>query len=283
MALRKIAALCIFLCLQTTTFFAVAATAENAQKLSYEIVRELPHEPLHFTQGLIVKSGRFLESIGLYGHSALLEKDVESGRTLRRYALPSSIFGEGVTQLHDRIHLLSWRERVGFVFDTRFRLQKKFRYEGEGWGLTTDNRALIVSDGTPELRFMDPETHAVIRRLLVRDGGQPVARLNELEYAHGWILANIWYSDSIALIDPDDGHIGAWLDLHALRARMSADLSSDPDKVLNGIAFDDRTDHLYVTGKFWPRVFELRLAWPPRRESTNAADPPESAPGRTFR
>lgn len=254
------AALCIFSSLFTTTFFVVATAAESTPFLSYEVRRELPHEPSHFTQGLIVKSGRFLESTGLYGHSALLEKDIDSGRTLRRYDLPSTVFGEGLTQLGEHLYLLSWRERTGYVFDSRFRLKKKFRYGGEGWGLTTDNRALIVSDGTPELRFMDPETHAVIRRLTVRDGTRAVDRLNELEYAHGWILANIWYSDSIALIDPDDGRVGAWIDLSSLRNRMPP--SSDPQEVLNGIAFDASTGHLYVTGKFWPRLFELKLAWP---------------------
>lgn len=266
------AALCIFSSLLTTFFFVAATAAESAPFLSYEVVRELPHEPSHFTQGLIVKNGRFLESIGLYGHSALLEKDIDSGRILRRYQLPSTVFGEGVTQLGERIHLLSWRERTGYVFDSLFQLQKKFRYEGEGWGLTTDNRALIVSDGTPELRFMDPETHTVIRRLPVRDGARPIDRLNELEYARGWILANIWYSDSIALIDPHDGRVAAWLDLSALRRRMPA--SMDAEKVLNGIAFDATTGHLYVTGKFWPRLFELKLAWPPANEPGTPLPPP---------
>jgi glutamine cyclotransferase len=266
------AALCIFSSLLTTFFFVVARAAESAPFLSYEVLRELPHEPSHFTQGLIVKSGRFLESIGLYGHSAVLEKDIDSGRTLRRYQLPSTVFGEGLTQLGDHLYLLSWRERTGYVLDTRLRLKKKFRYEGEGWGLTTDNRALIVSDGTPELRFMDPETHAVIRRLTVRDGSRPIDRLNELEYAQGWILANIWYSDLIALIDPQDGRVVAWIDLSELRRRMPP--SADAEKVLNGIAFDATTGHLYVTGKFWPRLFELKLAWPPANEPGTPLPPP---------
>ena len=238
------------------------ADGYSVSAVSYEIVREIPHDSKRFTQGLAFRDGRLFESSGLYAQSALFETRLSDNRTLKRAPLPKTVFAEGLALHGEQLHLLSWREQRGFVFDLQLRLLREFRFGGEGWGLAGDGRQLVRSDGSARLTFMDPATHRELRQLTVHDDRGPVAQLNELEFAHGWLLANIWYSDRVALIDPASGRVGGWLDLAPLRARLPADPGLPESAVLNGIAYDAAEDLIYVTGKWWPRLFALRLDWP---------------------
>lgn len=234
-----------------------------SRTLRHRVVAQFPHDQTHFTQGLEWRDGRFIETAGGYGVSALLEKKRANGETLRSISLPPEIFAEGLTKFAGRLYVLTWRERVAMVFDSAFRYQRSIGYEGEGWGLTHDGRELIMSDGSARLFFRDPETFAVNRSIEVRDGAVPVPRLNELEYARGLVLANVWQSPRIALISPRDGRVRGWLDLTDLVSRVQGATGWDRnDNVLNGIAYDPDSGHLYVTGKRWPLLFELDIEWP---------------------
>lgn len=233
----------------------------RALSISYEVLRELPHDATHYTQGLVVRDGRLFESSGRYAQSALYETDLRSSEVLRSYRLPDSVFGEGLAFVGDELHVLSWREQRAFVLSPTLELRRKLRYIGEGWGLASIGPQLVRSDGSDELRFLDPKDHQVMRVLPVRDADLAVDRLNELEYARGFILANIWYSDRVALIDPANGRVRAWLDLRALRARLDGETARAAE-VLNGLAYDAGEDVLYVTGKLWPKTFALRVHWP---------------------
>ncbi|HEY0972930.1 MAG TPA: glutaminyl-peptide cyclotransferase [Solimonas sp.] len=234
-----------------------------ATVLQPRIVATFPHDETHFTQGLEWRDGRLLETAGGYGVSGLFEKKRANGAVLRRFDLPREVFAEGLTRIDDRLFVLTWRERIAFVFSPDFQLQRSFRYDGEGWGLTNDGAQLIMSDGSARLSFRDPETFAIVRRVDVRDGDAPVEWLNELEYARGWVLANVWQTDRIAMIDPRNGRVRAWLDLSALPARLQGSRRLIPrEDVLNGIAYDPGSGHLYVTGKRWPQLFEIAIDWP---------------------
>ncbi len=246
----------------------IAGTSVSA--ISFEILDELPHDNSHYTQGLLYDDGRLIENTGLYGESALFELDLRSARILRKQVLPRAVFGEGAALLDGTLHVLTWREQRGFLFSRSFEPRGEFRYSGEGWGLTTDGRSLIFSDGSSQLLWLDPKTHAVLRALEVRDGERPVELLNELEYAHGWILANIWRSDRVAMIDPASGRVAAWIDLSPLRQRLAGRADAGNAEVLNGLAYNPASDVLYATGKRWPRLFALRLHWP----ATDAAAAP---------
>lgn len=206
-----------------------------------------------------------IESAGGYGVSGLFEKKRANGETLRSISLPPEFFAEGLTKFGERLYLLTWRERQAFVFDLAFKHRRSIAYEGEGWGLTNDGSALIMSDGSAQLTFRDPDSFAIRRVIEVRDGDKPVTRLNELEYARGLVLANVWQTSRIAMIDPVTGQVRAWLDLAELEDLLP-DTGRDPrDDVLNGIAYDPRNGHLYVTGKRWPLLFEIAIDWPDMR------------------
>lgn len=219
----------------------------------YQVINTYPHDPDAFTQGLIYMDGYLYEGTGLYGESTLRKVVFESGTIIKIHYLDSEYFGEGVTIYHDTIHQLTWRNDVGFVYiegDT-FECIDTFSYTTEGWGLTHDDTWLIMSDGTPVIRFLDPVTHQAIDEITVTAEGVTVERLNELEFIQGMIYANVWYSDSIAVIDPANGHVVCWIDCTGL-------LSSPPN-VLNGIAFDPVNVRLFVTGKLWPTLFEIEV------------------------
>ncbi len=225
-----------------------------------EVVRVYPHDPTAFTQGLVFWEGRLYEGTGLRGQTRLREVDLETGRSIREVRLPHPFFGEGIAVRGDRIIQLTWKAGVGMVYGRRtFRIIQRFRYDGEGWGITHDGTRLIVSDGSSSLAFWDPETYQETGRVAVRDGRRPVRWLNELEYIRGEVWANVWRTDRIARIDPDSGCVVGWIDLGALRA----DGLADGGGVLNGIAYDAPTDRLFVTGKLWPRLFEIRLTTRP--------------------
>ncbi len=231
---------------------------------SYQIVRVYPHDPNAFTQGLVYVDGHLYESTGLNGRSSLRMVDLQTGRVLQHHELPAEYFGEGLTNWGANLVQLTWKAGTALVYDRfSFALERTLHYPGEGWGLTQDGRNFIMSDGSPVLRFLDPRNFREIRRLAVLDeNGHPVPDLNELEYVHGEIYANVWNTDRIARISPRTGKVLGWIDLSGL---MDKGLLSDPDAVLNGIAYDSRFDRLFVTGKLWPKLFEIKVVHRPRR------------------
>lgn len=228
--------------------------ADEVPVLDFEIVAEYPHDPAAFTQGLTVDAGELFEGTGRNGASSLRRVDLESGEILQRRNLGARYFGEGIAVLDSRIYQLTWQSHLGFVYDRdSFEQLRTFFLPGEGWGLTHDGEQLIVSDGSATLRFLDPQTFSETRRLTVTDGGMPVARLNELEYIDGQVWANVWYSNFILRIDPASGAVTAKVDLSSLNQQRQQ------DDVLNGIAWDADARRLFVTGKLWPVLYEIRL------------------------
>lgn len=223
----------------------------------YEVVRVFPHDHQAFTQGLLYHDGFLYESTGLNGRSSLRRVDLETGEIRQRFDLPATYFAEGLALLDRRLYQLTWQSRLGFVYDLdSFQLQRTFNYRGEGWGLTHDGRTLIMSDGTNRLRLLDPETFDVRREIEVLDGDRPVNLLNELEYIRGELWANIWQSDRLVRINPETGRVTGWVNLSGLLP--AADRARGVD-VLNGIAWDEAGQRLFVTGKLWPKLFEIRL------------------------
>ena len=223
----------------------------------FEVVRSYPHDRAAFTQGLIVRDGFFYEGTGLIGRSSLRKVRIDNGEVVQHKALDREYFGEGITEWKGSLLQLTWQTQIGFVYDMNtFERTKTFPYKGEGWGLTHDGARLIMSDGTAELRFLDPATLTEISRVTVRDGSRPIDRLNELEYVKGEVFANVWTTDRIARISPKDGRVTGWIDLTGL---MSMAERGTTDAILNGIAYDEAADRLFVTGKLWPRIFEIKL------------------------
>lgn len=236
---------------------AVCNAQSNAPAFGYRIVHTYPHDSKAFTQGLIYLHGYLYESTGLEGQSSLRKVDLQTGKVLERYDLAPDIFGEGLTNWKDTLIQLTWKKQTGFVYDrSTFHLLRTFQYSGEGWGLTQDGVHIIMSDGSSSLRFLNPQTFQEIKRIVVTDGGVEVHDLNELEYIHGEIYADIWQTDLIALISPQSGHVTGWIDLTGLRP---ASTKRNSDAVLNGIAFDAVHNRLFVTGKLWPKLFEIQL------------------------
>ncbi len=223
----------------------------------FEIVHSYPHDPQAFTEGLFFKDGSLYESTGLEGHSSVRKVRLETGEVLQGTNLPADLFGEGIVDWGDQIIGLTWQTQVGFVLKLDdFSFVKKFTYAGEGWGLTRNKTELIQSDGTAELRFIDPATLKEKRRIKVTADGQPVTQLNELEWVDGEIYANIWQTDRIARIDPKTGKVLGWIDLTGLLSPMFR-IPGKTD-VLNGIAYDAAGKRLFVTGKMWPKLFQIR-------------------------
>ncbi len=234
-----------------------AARGDEVPVYSYEVVNSWPHLKGHFTQGLVYHDGKLYESTGRYGSSQLCRVDLKTGEVKKKVDVDQQYFAEGMTIFGDRIFQLTWQAHKGFIYDLKdFKQLGEFVYEGEGWGLTNDSQSLIMSDGTNKLRFIDPQTFTVLRTIAVYDHSQPLLDLNELEYVKGEIYANIWHSDRIVCIDPGSGKIIAWIDLTGLRRPEDND---DSDNVLNGIAYDDKNDRLFVTGKRWSKLYEIRL------------------------
>jgi glutamine cyclotransferase len=226
----------------------------------YRTVNAYRHDPAAFTQGLAFADGWLYEGTGRRGQSTLRRVELESGIVRQLYQLPDRFFGEGVTVFGDRIIQLSWQSGTGFVYDRRsFARLEEFSYSTEGWGLTHDGKSLILSDGSATLRFLDPETFAETGQVEVFDSDGPVTKLNELEYVKGEIYANVWPTDRIARIDPATGRVAGWIDLTGL---LRPEEYPAPIDVLNGIAYDAAGDRLFVTGKLWPRLFEIELIPP---------------------
>jgi len=222
------------------------------------VVHAYPHDRDAFTEGLFYLDGFLYESTGLKGQSSVRKVDLATGKVLQSRSLALRYFGEGIVPWKNRLIQLTWQNHVGFVDDlASFRRLRQFSYAGEGWALTQNGRELIMSDGTPQLRFLDPATLKELRRLTVTADGQPVKDLNELEWVKGEILANIWLTNFIARINPADGKVTGWIDLTGLM--NPAELGGDPDAIPNGIAYDAEHDRLFVTGKRWPKLFEIKL------------------------
>jgi glutaminyl-peptide cyclotransferase len=264
--------MCVFLPLLATVVAAAGCAVEPALprepsppvsrpplngRYTYEVVNAYPHDPDAFTQGLVYHDGILYESTGRQGSSSLRRVRLETGGIIDSVALNDDLFGEGIALCEDKVVQLTWRSHVGFVYD-RASLDRvgSFTYEAEGWGLTCDGTHFIMSDGTARLYFRDPETFDVDSYVTVRDGAAEVGNLNELEYIDGMVYANVWPTDSIAVIDPADGRVTAWLDLSGL---LETRQPTDRVDVLNGIAYDADNDRLFVTGKWWPWLFEIRL------------------------
>jgi glutamine cyclotransferase len=223
----------------------------------YEIVNTYPHDPEAFSQGLVFEEGGLYESTGRYGRSSLRRVDLESGKVLKKFSLNEKYFGEGIAIFGDQIIQLTWRSGVGIVYEkASLEPRSVFRYRGEGWGITTDDQRLLMSDGSATLRVLDPTTFRVLDTLTVRSAGAPVRWLNELEYVEGEIYANVYGSDRIARISPKTGDVLGWIDLAGL---LQGPQPLTPEAVLNGIAYDPEGKRLFVTGKLWPKLFEIRV------------------------
>ena len=225
--------------------------------VGYRIINTYPHDPRAFTQGLVFADDFLYEGTGLRGQSSLRKVDLETGNILQIRELPARFFGEGITIYGNRLIQLTWRARVGFVYDKEtFQLLNKFNYPTEGWGITHDGNSLIMSDGTSVLHLLDPQNFTAVGRIEVHDMDGPVSRLNELEYVRGEIYANVWRTDRIARISPQTGAVLGWIKLDGLLRPQDR---NRPVDVLNGIAYDARNDRLFVTGKLWPKLFEIDL------------------------
>jgi glutamine cyclotransferase len=229
----------------------------EAPVYGYEVVHAWPHDADAFTQGLVFHDGKFLESTGELGHSSLRRVEAETGRVLEKVDVPPPFFAEGITLLNGKIYQLTWQQQLGFIYDAAtFQKLGEFRYQGEGWGLANDDQSLILSDGTNRIRFLDPDNFQVRKTIAVVDGKLPVNELNELEYVQGEIYANVWHADRIARIDPQSGRVVGWIDLSGL---LTPGAVTDEEAVLNGIAYDEAQGRLFVTGKLWPKLFEIKL------------------------
>ena len=229
----------------------------RTQPESFEVVAAYPHDPNAFTQGLAIHDGQLYEGTGQYGASTIRRVDLKTGRPEKQRALNQRYFGEGIAILDGLLYQLTWQNGVVVVYNLdTFEVERTTQYDGEGWGLTHDGKELIMSDGSATLRFRDPATFAVTREIEVRSGGVPLPRLNELEYIDGEIWANIWYDDRIARISPANGEVLGFIDLATLYPQSAR----GSEAVLNGIAYDAAAKRLFVTGKNWPQLYEIRTA-----------------------
>jgi glutamine cyclotransferase len=248
----------LFLCLAASLAFAWAGAASAALPVyDVEVKAVYPHDAGAFTEGLFWLDGALYESTGLEGQSTIRKVRLNDGVVLQKQSIAPNLFGEGIVNWGDEILSLTWRDQVGFRWDRRtLKVKSSFRYRGEGWALTQNGAQLIMSDGTPQLRFLEPRTFREVRRITVTANGRPVANLNELEWVKGEILANVWQTSQIVRIDPKTGAVKGVIDLSSLPETRQP---RGADPVANGIAYDAKADRLFVTGKNWPRLYEVRL------------------------
>lgn len=238
-------------------FLAGQAPANRPQEFTFSIVRVFPHDTSAYTQGLAYRDGFLYEGTGLNGRSSLREVRLETGEVIQKVDLGPEFFGEGITLVKDKVLQLTWKSGVGFVYDLQtFHLMRRFSYSGEGWGLAANDSEIFLSDGTSDIRILDPATLKETRRLKVHDGSTPVDQLNELEFVDGQIFANVWHENRIARISRQTGAVVGWIDLDGL---LSPIYHLESEAVLNGIAYDPIRKRLFVTGKLWPNIFEIRL------------------------
>jgi glutamine cyclotransferase len=242
---------------QTGTVANLPSKKGEVPVYGYEVVHVFPHDRDAFTQGLAFHDGKLLESTGEIGRSSLRRVEIETGIPVQKVEVAEPYFAEGITLFKGKIYQLTWQHQLGLVYDpVTFQNIGRFSYQGEGWGLTNDGVSLILSDGTNQIRFLDPDNFQVKKTIAVLDGRTAVSEINELEYVQGEIYANIWHAERIARIDPQTGRILGWIDLTGL---LKPGEVQDEEAVLNGIAYDDGSGRLFVTGKLWPKLFEIRL------------------------
>lgn len=235
-----------------------AAGTRRPPEYTFKVIRDYPHDPAAFTQGLVYRDGFFYEGTGLNGRSSLRKVRLETGEVVQHVDLSGEYFGEGIAIVKDKVIQLTWQSHIGFVYNLAdFKLLRQFSYSGEGWGLTSRGNELFMSDGTADIRVLDATTLKEKRRFTVRDGTTPVDQLNELEFVEGELFANIWQTDRIARISPQSGKVVGWIDLTGL---LSPVYRRQDGAVLNGIAYDSVHKRLFVTGKLWPKIFEIQLA-----------------------
>lgn len=228
--------------------------AGQAVNYTYSVVKTYPHDTAAYTEGLIYSNGSLYESTGEYGTSSLRRVDLETGRVLQEYNLPSDYYGEGLTIVDGKLIQLTWLEHVGFIYDANtFALIRNFSVTSQGWGLTYDGANLILSDGSSALTFLNPQTYQVTGQVNVKDGNQSINNINELEYVNGDVYANIWMTNRIAIINPQTGQVKGWIDLTGIYQPTGF------NSVLNGIAYDQQTNRLFVTGKNWPNLYEITI------------------------
>jgi glutamine cyclotransferase len=246
-----------FLTFALAVFLLQGFTAAAAPIDGYRVIAKYPHSTDSYTEGFFYLNGMFYEGIGIAGRSALLVIDPKTGGASQRRDLPPEYFAEGIVDWGPNIYQWTWKSHVCFVYNrSTLSPVKQFTYTGEGWGMTRNDKELITSDGTAILRFRDPNTFREIRQIVVKEGNVKVDRLNELEFIKGEIYADVWHSNMVARISPHDGHVIAWIDLTGL---LPPDQMVDAESVLNGIAYDARRDRLFVTGKQWPTIFEIKV------------------------
>ncbi len=238
--------------------------ADNQKFYTYQVVNTYPHDLRAFTQGLIYHDGLLYESTGLRGHSSLRKVELETGKVLKKLSLPNRFFGEGLALWEDKLIQLTWTSNIGFVYNREtFEKLNEFSYPTDGWGITHDGKNLIMSDGSDNLYFLNPETFERIRTIKVKEktnnGDVFIEKLNELEYINGEIFANIWLTDNIVRISPETGEVLGWIDLTGLIDLKPIPAQGIPQNVLNGIAYDKENNRLFVTGKLWPKLFEIQL------------------------
>lgn len=227
-------------------------------KLGYQIISTRPHDDAAYTQGLQLVDGRLFESTGQYGESSVRELEPATGKILRKRPLANTVFGEGLTVIGNEMWVLTWKENTAYVLERdTFKLIRTHSYQGEGWGLTSDGKQLVMSDGSDTLKFINPKDFSVVKTLEVKDGNSAVKNLNELEWVDGQIFANVYMTDKIARISPNDGQVTGWLELGGLRNQLTG---SNRMEALNGIAHDKATGHLLVTGKDWSSMFEIKVS-----------------------
>ncbi len=231
--------------------------ATETPEYSYRVVQVFPHDPRAYTQGLAYRDGFLYEGTGLNGRSSIRKVRLETGEIVRKVDLAPEFFGEGITLFNNEIVQLTWKSQTGFIYRASdFSLLRRFSYSGEGWGLATNGSEIFMSDGTSEIRVLDGSTLREKRRLKVRDGSTAVTELNELEFVEGEVFANVWHTDRIAQISSQNGKVLGWVDLKGL---LSPIYRREPEAVLNGMAYDPIKKRLFVTGKLWPSIFEIRL------------------------
>jgi glutamine cyclotransferase len=238
-------------------FFLFFRNPHTPAAWTYKVVNTFAHDPKAFTQGLVFEDGFLYEGTGLYGKSELRKVELETGNVLQQHNLPDEFFGEGITIYGDCIIQLTLKSKIGFVYNKEtFELQREFSYPTEGWGLTHDDKYLIMSDGTPMLYFLNPETFKQNHKIMVLDQDSPVWGLNELEYIDGQIYANVWPTERIVRIDQETGEVIGWIDMEGILDQKD---HNKPVDVFNGIAYDPVGRRLFVTGKFYPKLYEIKL------------------------
>ena len=249
MAVLVIVGILVFLNMEQTPI-----DSTSPKLYTYQIIKTYPHDTSAFTEGLVFKNGVLYESTGEYGSSSLRRVDLENGVVQKEILLPDQYFGEGLTVVNNSLIQLTWREKIGFIYDKEtFSLLGNFSYSTEGWGLTFNGTDLIMSDGTSKMTFLDPITFHVVGQVNVHDGNTPITNINELEYVNGDVYANIWMQQKIAIISPQTGAVKGWIDLTGIYQ------SNNLDEVLNGIAYDTQTNRLLITGKDWPNLYEITI------------------------